>query len=415
MRTAPPSLPGAHALWAAGLANCFQFLRVSASITDGTGWRPIYMEPNITLLEVEHGVEKQRAEYNRRLLAEARRKRRAILGSHAGLSDWFVPIIAKNKVEAILVTGPFSTARPTSTDLLERWRWLTGRQGHPADPEFAYYVSMTLSVLTLKAEQVANFEKLLTRLARLMSGEQPARRLLTQADSLWYKLEESRLVERTWDAAREMVDERTTNLWAGSHQASGRELFGLPRPADQVAVALFVNRRSDPEPVDDLLRRDGLQRACTELARQSGYAISGRVGDHGVTFLSAATGTHSKNERACSIWRTRLARLPSVSALGCTSASAPCRLRLRFAISTKLLSRPRRLRCPEGFRWSRRRRARSRLALLSAVFVSIWVTWFSSELRGCRRISIATSKRLLNIAATDWTPRVHTPKRGSNG
>src|SRR5204863_6307634 len=104
MRTDPPSLPGAHALRAAGLASCFQFLRVSASITDGEGWRPIYMERNITLLEIEHGVDKQRAEYNRRILAEARLKRRAILGSHAGFSDWFVPIIVKNEVEAILVS-----------------------------------------------------------------------------------------------------------------------------------------------------------------------------------------------------------------------------------------------------------------------------------------------------------------------
>ena len=415
MRTAPPSLPGAHALWAAGLANCFQFLRVSASITDGLGWRPIYMEPNITLLEVEHGVEKQRAEYNRRLLAEARRKRRAILGSHAGLSDWFVPIIAKDKVEAILVTGPFSTARPTSTDLLERWRWLTGRQGHPADPEFAYYVSMTLSVLTLKPEQVANFEKLLTRLARLMAGEQPARRLLTQADSLWYKLEESRLVERTWDAAREMVDERTTNLWAGSHQASGRELFGLPRPADQVGVALFVNRRPDPEPVDDLLRRDGLQRACTELARQSGHAISGRVGDHGVTFLSAATGSPQQK-------RARLLRLADKATsvaqrfgfglhvgLGTlpTSASLCDQYQAALEAAETAVSRglpvvtPSPRTQPPSFALGRLRQhlgdvVEQRAAGLPAHF-----------------------DRYLEAVAQHcgyrWTPRVHTPKRGSSG
>jgi AraC-like DNA-binding protein len=256
------------------------------------------MEPHIGELELEHGIQKQREDYNNRLMAETKRKRRSILGSHAGYSDWFVPIIVKDKVEAIVVTGPFTTARPTSTDLLERWRWLTGRQGHPADPEFAYYVSMALSVLTLKAEQVTAFERLLTRLAKLMAGEKPARHLLTEADTLWSKLEESRLDERTWDAAREMVDERTTNLWAGSYRASGRLLFGLPRTADQVGVALFVNRRPDPEPVDDLLRRDALQRACADLARRTGHAISGRVGDYGVTFLSAVTGSPSrKRER----------------------------------------------------------------------------------------------------------------------
>jgi AraC-like DNA-binding protein len=288
MKPARPSLPGAHPLWAAGLANCFQFLRVSASITDGAGWRPIHMNGNITELEVEHGVEGQRADYNARMLGEVRRKRRSVLGSHAGFSDWFVPIFVKGKVEAILVTGPFTTARPTSTDFLERWRWLTGRQGHPADPEFAYYVTLSLAVLTLKPEQVTNLERLLSCMAKLMGGEKPARPLLTEADSLWYGLEESRVVERTWDAALEMVDERTTHLWSGSHMAPGRMFFGLPRAADQVGVALFLSLRSDPEPVDDLLRRDALQRACSELARRSGHAISGRVGDYGVTFLSSA-------------------------------------------------------------------------------------------------------------------------------
>jgi AraC-like DNA-binding protein len=270
------------------LANCFQFLRVSASITDGAGWRPIHMNGNMTELEVEHGIEGQRADYNARLLAEVRRRRRSVLGSHAGLSDWFVPIFVKGKVEAILVTGPFTTARPTSTDLLERWRWLTGRQGHPADPEFSYYVTLSLAVLTLKPEQVTNLERLLSCMAKLMGGEKPARPLLIEADSLWYGLEESRVVERTWDAALEMVDERTTHLWSGSHMAPGRTFFGLPRAADQVGVALFVSLRSDPEPVEDLLRRDALQRACSELARRSGHAISGRVGDYGVTFLSSA-------------------------------------------------------------------------------------------------------------------------------
>src|SRR5258708_18882239 len=95
-----------------------------------------------------------------------------------------------------------------------------------------------------------------------------------------------------------MVVERTNKLWSGSQQASGRMHYGLPRKADQVGVALFVNRRPDPEPVDELLRRDALQRACTEVARRTGHAISGRVGDYGVTFLSAATGSPTrKRER----------------------------------------------------------------------------------------------------------------------
>src|SRR5258705_7163840 len=103
-------LPGAHALWAPSIANVFQMLEVGAAICDGALWRPIYSEPNITAFELEHGVELGRDRYNARCFGRARRRREAVLGSHAGYSDWFVPIVARGRVEAFFVVGPFPTA-----------------------------------------------------------------------------------------------------------------------------------------------------------------------------------------------------------------------------------------------------------------------------------------------------------------
>jgi len=47
-------LPGDHPLWAPGAAHVFQQLGVGAAITDGTLWRAIYVEPNVTGFEREH-------------------------------------------------------------------------------------------------------------------------------------------------------------------------------------------------------------------------------------------------------------------------------------------------------------------------------------------------------------------------
>ena len=84
-----------------------------------------------------------------------------------------MPIVVRGKVEAFLVVGPFATARPTSAEILERWRELTGQQGHAADLEFAHDVATSLSTLTLRESQVADLRQLLVDLSVLMVGENP--------------------------------------------------------------------------------------------------------------------------------------------------------------------------------------------------------------------------------------------------
>ena len=90
------------------------------------------------------------------------------------------PVVRSN-VRAIVATGPFLTSRPTSVDVIGRWRWLTGRQGHPADPEFSRYLSMTLSTLVLDGALLSMFERFLSRFALLLAGDARAQVLLANA------------------------------------------------------------------------------------------------------------------------------------------------------------------------------------------------------------------------------------------
>jgi photosystem II stability/assembly factor-like uncharacterized protein len=68
------------------------------------------------------------------------RRRCLVQGEHEGYSDFFAPIVVRGKLVAVLVAGPFALGRPTSAGVLDRWRRLTGRQGHATDPEFAAYL-----------------------------------------------------------------------------------------------------------------------------------------------------------------------------------------------------------------------------------------------------------------------------------
>jgi two-component system, response regulator YesN len=302
-----------HSLLSPLVAHAFKTLRVSATLWDGYGWWPINSAPSVMPFEDEHGREAERGPYNDRMFAEAKRSKRIVRGEHAGYSDYFVPVMLDKKVVAILAVGPFALARSTSTDILERWRWITGRQGHPTDPEFAAYLSTTLSILVLDARELLALERLLACFAELMGGTGRADALMTRIGLLRAELEPVRKFERAWDVVRQMVDDRSQRTWHGVYHAYELKTLGLPRVADHVLVGLTVNRSAILDPVDEAIRRDGFQRASVDLARAVGGVIAGQVGDHGVVFLSSASGTPQRkkqklmelSERAAALGRQR--------------------------------------------------------------------------------------------------------------
>jgi AraC-like DNA-binding protein len=280
-----------HSLLAPLATYVFKVLRVSAAVWEhDIEWWPLHDEPSVRVFEVEHGRDRERNAYNGKRLAQACKSRRIVRGELGGLSDFFVPIVARGHVVAVLATGPFATARPTSAGILERWRFLTGRQGHPADPEFASYLAATLALLVLDGRQVAAFEELLGCFAHLMGGEGRADRMMTRVELLQRELEEARVTDRVWEAARAMVDERTPRAAYSAASRGQMHYLGLSRIADHVLVGLTRSRTTSPDVVDEALRRDSFQRASVELARGVGDLLCGQVGDHGVFLLSGVAG-----------------------------------------------------------------------------------------------------------------------------
>jgi AraC-like DNA-binding protein len=277
-----------NALIAPPLSQVFQVLRITAVVWGrGEHWLLLHEEPSLNLFESEHGADKERHDYNARCLARVLTHKRRVRGEHAGYHDLFVPVIVGGEVAAVLVTGPFAMARATSTSVLANWRALTGRKGHPRDPEFASYLSAALSTLVLDDGKARRFERLLTCLARLMAGDGRAVELCNEIEVLRVELEAVRKVEHTWKAVEEMVDERSPRKWHSVRKAGDLARFGLSRVPDAVLVAL-TSSRSEGADVQDAIARDGFQREAVQLAARTGEIIAGRVGDHGVVFLSSA-------------------------------------------------------------------------------------------------------------------------------
>jgi AraC-like DNA-binding protein len=315
-----------HALLASVMTYAFDDLRISASLWErGQGWLPLRIHPSTVPFELEHGVE-GRNEYNDRCIARVLETKKVVRGEHQGYTDLFVPIRVGGSVEAIIITGPFLRARPTGASILEHWRRLTNRRGHPADPEFAAYASALESVLVLEGRESLLFQRLVECMAQLFSGCGDAANIANRASILRAKLQSARFVERMWEAVRTILDERSSRTWFTMHSAVELRRLGPTRMADYVMVGLAANLRPSEDPVDEAVRRVALQRAAVKLTQDTGELLAGQVGDRGVVFLSGAAGSiQRKRDRLLEIAeRTiRLARRDFGLALHFGAASAP--------------------------------------------------------------------------------------------
>jgi len=282
-----------HALLTPVVANAFDQLRISvALLIRDDWWYPIHaVGTNVMSTEYEQGVAPRRFAYNHRCFAEVHRTRRIVVGEHAGFFDLFVPVLDAGTVRGVLVAGPLARTRPTSAAVLERWYALTGLHGRLGDPAFADYLATTLLTLTLEGKHFGELERLMSCFAALVAGQAAPEALAAEADSLLSSLREARASDFMWEAARRMVDERNDRYWAAAPQAGALASLGLERVPEHAVVGLLPGRNDERDPIDDVLQRDALQRACVALARKAGSVVCGQVGDYGIVFLCDYRGS----------------------------------------------------------------------------------------------------------------------------
>jgi AraC-like DNA-binding protein len=214
---------------------------------------------------------------------------------------------------------------------------LTSTHARPSDPSFARYVAATLGTLTLEDELLGTFRTLLESIAGLLGGQGDPDRLGNQAARARIELARARLVERMWDAAETMVDDRTSHVWLKAHSVNALAFFGLAELPEHVVAGLVVGREDEPDSIDTMLRRDAFQRGAALLARQIGGVVCARVGDHGVALLvdEAGSGRGSKLSsiaaRASALARAHGFRLHA--GIGDPTDGAPLAAKYRTALA----------------------------------------------------------------------------------
>jgi AraC-like DNA-binding protein len=290
--TAPPrSLPTLGLVF---FAEAFRDLSVAVSTLSHGDWVAFHACPGVIEVEVEHGAQPLRGLHNHRCLARVWRTKRTVLGAHAGFHDLFVPVLVNGAVDTVVVAGPFSTSRPTSAALHERWFRLSHTQARMTDPVFCDYLARTLRTLTLEGKGQRTFKKLLTAFARVLGEPSKHALSLARIRALNADLRETRFIQSMWEEARSMVDERSAHLWSTHLYSERVEALGLARPARHVVIGMLLEQSTHGDAVDAALRRHDYQRACAELVRRRGHAVCGQLGDYGVTLLTDDPGSEAR-------------------------------------------------------------------------------------------------------------------------
>ena len=288
------SPPLRDAILLAAIISTFEDLGVSVSLRTPEGWYPFHSVANVAAFEIAHGAEMPRWAYNDRCYRQVLRKKKGVLGVHAGFSDLFVPVADGGQVKGVLVAGPFSVTRPTSAEVMDRWRWLSGRQGRSGDPDFSEYVTMTLSTLTVEGTLSTELASLLECFSALLGGEHGASRLEAEIASARTQLKDARFAERMWEASRTMVHEGMTGAWRSAAQIDVLAALGLKRLPEHVVVGLLLGRSKETDPVDEMFKRDAFQRECVSFARKVRGVVCLRIADHGVALLIERGATGSR-------------------------------------------------------------------------------------------------------------------------
>jgi AraC-like DNA-binding protein len=203
------------------------------------------------------------------------------------------------------------------------------------------YVTMTLATTTFEKPELDAFERLLACYSQRFAGQGQEERLASEADGLGKTLASVRYAERMWDAVRSMVDASTWRAWQSQQKARELRDMGADGPPEHVAVGLLIGRRAQDDPVEDIRERDAFQRASVDLIHRTRGILCGRVGDHGVAFLSASGGRSRLAEiadRAAALARRHALRLHVGLSDGGDSVPLPVRFQAALSAAEKALA-----------------------------------------------------------------------------
>jgi AraC-like DNA-binding protein len=263
-----------------GAVRQFEDLRLPCSLvtSDQWGWLKIWgSDDNVTAHEVLHGAEASRSEYNHRCLSEVARTGRALVATHRGFSDAFVPIFHKRHVSGFLVCGSFSLAAPRADAIRAQWHALTGRPEHAVDAELLSYALAALSTPVLQPESAHALLAILSEFAKMLGD--PAR--IGEGRARWHRLTRRYLHRRVhfnmWQMAAGLIDPVERGAWSAASRSWQRRFLGVTR-LPTLVLALRAGGNPERDALETLVADHDFVVDCADVALELEDAACGRAG-----------------------------------------------------------------------------------------------------------------------------------------
>jgi AraC-like DNA-binding protein len=255
--------------------------------TERQNWYPVVEAPNksnVVILELEHGFERARTDYNLRCLDIAWKSKHPHIGRRAGFVDLFVPAVRNGRVQRVLVCGPLLEREPTVASLRAEWESITGHQVKLDDDSFLRFVRSSLDTPLFEKESFELLQRHLQQLAAAMAGSD---RQIQMTIGAFHELRGKVPETGMWHLAAELVDPEGNPRWTASYRQTDRSYLGLAHMPDHVlTVAPVWPESASLEQAELLVRTHRWQRACADFAMTLPNTISGRVGAEAAFFLT---------------------------------------------------------------------------------------------------------------------------------
>jgi AraC-like DNA-binding protein len=278
--------------------------------TERHNWYPVVEDPNktnVVALELAHGFERARTDYNLHCLDLAWKTKQTHVGRRAGFVDLFVPVVRGGRVQGVLVCGPVLEREPSVASLKAEWGGITGHAVTPDDDSFLRFVRSALDTPLFEREAFELLKNHVQHLADAMGGsERKIQMTIGAFHAFRGKVPETGM----WHLAAELVDPDGNARWTASYRQTDRSYLGLAQMPDHVVTVAPVWPESAAlEQAELLVRTHRWQRACADFAMTLPNTISGRVGAEAAFFLTRIEGQPSKARRRLIAFAERLQKL----------------------------------------------------------------------------------------------------------
>jgi AraC-like DNA-binding protein len=254
---------------------------------------PIPPRTHPLYFEVEFGRLEARFAYNRRHMGA--RPGKAVLASHAGMHDLFVPLRGAGKARVgTLLFGAFHLSLPTRAALWRQWCRLRGAPGADDEHEFQQYARCILAVPVLQRPLLRRLSAVLALGGEALLGRGDAEAAVAAIAKAKAEVFGRGLPWRMWHYADARRDRFNRGPYQGAALAPwDAQEFGLKRGPDS-ALALVV-RDPAADPVEAMLQAVQLQHAVFDYCRARGGCVAGRIGSEGALILQAGSRLQARD------------------------------------------------------------------------------------------------------------------------